>query len=445
MNNSQNQQLTNEELLRQALAAACDTRVLVIEAGARHRAAEEFAALFGDRPAIMVADVNTDAACGRDVVASFQRKGHPMAEPVIFGKDCYAEYAFVERLHAVLRERDAIPVAVGSGTVNDLTKLASHYVQRPYMVVATAASVDGYTAFGASITQHGSKLTFPCPAPAGVLADLEVIDHAPDGMNASGYADMLAKFVAGADWMVAEAAGTETIDPSVWNTVQGRLREWLSGTGTRDLILGLMMSGFAMQASRTSRPASGAEHQFSHLWDMQHHTHNGEAPSHGFKVGIATLAMMALYEDLLKRDSLTLDVDRRVREWPPMAHFEKTIVETMGTGDLGTKALEETRAKYPTPDELRVQLIQLRDAWPALVPRLRRQLPPIEEARAMLRRAGCPTEPEEIGITRQRLRRSYWPAYFLRRRFTSLDLAVRFGWLDSALDNIYGPETADGR
>ena len=52
-----------------------------------------------------------------------------------------------------------------------------------------------------------------------------------------------------------------------------------------------MFGGFAMQSSKSSRPASGAEHQFSHLWDMQHHTHNGVAPSHGFKVGVATLAV----------------------------------------------------------------------------------------------------------------------------------------------------------
>ena len=76
------------------------------------------------------------------------------------------------------------------------------------------------------------------------------------------------------------------------------------------------MSGFAMQAAQSSRPASGAEHQFSHLWDMQHHTHDGVAPSHGFKVGIGTLASLALYEVLLRRDLEHLDVDAAVARWP---------------------------------------------------------------------------------------------------------------------------------
>src|SRR4051812_35721783 len=56
-----------------------------------------------------------------------------------------------------LRTRDAIPVAVVSGTLNDIVKRAAHECDRPYLAVATAASVDGYTSFGASITKDGFK------------------------------------------------------------------------------------------------------------------------------------------------------------------------------------------------------------------------------------------------------------------------------------------------
>src|SRR5207247_6674712 len=152
-----------------------------------------------------------------------------------------------------------------------------------------------YTAYGASITAKGSKQTFDCPAPQAVLADLEVIASATAGMNAAGYADLVAKIPAGADWIVADALGIEAIQPAVWDTVQERLHAWVDSPekiagnepdALRRLVYGLMMSGFAMQAARSSRPASGAEHQFSHLWDMQHRRHNGVAPSPGCKVGI---------------------------------------------------------------------------------------------------------------------------------------------------------------
>src|SRR5436305_814352 len=144
--------------------------------------------------------------------------------------------------------------------------------------------MDGYTAYGASITKDGLKQTFDCPAPRAVLADTEVIGAAPAGLTASGYADLAAKVTAGADWLIAEALGVEPIDAQAWALVQDRLREWLSDAAgvrrgervaVRRLTVGLMMGGFAMQRTRTSRVASGAEHQFSHLWDMQHHNHEG--------------------------------------------------------------------------------------------------------------------------------------------------------------------------
>ena len=123
--------------------------------------------------------------------------------------------------------------------------------------------MDGYTAFGASITYQGSKQTFNCPAPMAVVADLDVICAAPEEMNASGYADLLAKTTAGADWLVADALGVEAIDRTAWAIVQGGLREAVADPAgvrnrnpeaVRQLTEGLMLSGFAMQ-SATVQPA----------------------------------------------------------------------------------------------------------------------------------------------------------------------------------------------
>jgi len=57
----------------------------------------------------------------------------------------------------------------------------------------------------------------------------------------------------------------------------------------------------------------------------------------------------------------------------------------------------------------------------------------------MLHEAGCPSEPEQIGISRDRLRRSYEEAYYIRRRFTVLDFAMRLGVFESALDELFEP------
>ncbi len=438
----------NATLLQRALLAARDTRRLAVAAGARHRAAAEFAATFGEAPAAIVADVHSLDAAGRDVLEAFRSAGAATVEPFVFGPDVHAFFDDVERLETALREHVAIPVAVGSGTINDLTKLASHRVGRPYMVVATAASMDGYTAFGASITFEGSKQTFDCPAPRAVVADLEVIARAPAPMNAWGYADLLAKNVAGADWILADAAGVEPIDPDVWETVQDRLKDWIGDPGgvaagdpavLANLVEGLMMSGFAMQAYKTSRPASGADHQFSHLWDMQGHVHDGVAPSHGFKVAVGTLASVALYEVLLDLDLKDVDVDRAVADWPSVDRVERRILESFGPGPLAEKSIQETRAKHPDPNELREQLIRLRDAWPELRARLTAHLIPFDDVRDRLRAVGGPQGPEDVGVSRERLRLAYDQAYYIRRRFTILDVMRRLGLFDQALARLFGP------
>jgi glycerol-1-phosphate dehydrogenase [NAD(P)+] len=435
--------------LADALGAARETRCLEIGAGVNTSTPRVFRQQFGERPAVIVADLNTYRAAGQAVAEAFRAAGHPMLEPFIFrAPDLYAEHRFVAELERALRSHEAIPVAVGSGTVNDLTKLASHRTHRPYMCVATAASMDGYTAFGASITYQGSKQTFLCPAPTAVMADVDIISAAPGEMNAWGYADLVAKVTAGADWIVADVLGAEPIDRQAWAIVQGRLRELVADpAGVRGrnpaaigrLVKGLMLGGFAMQSAKSSRPASGAEHQFSHLWDMQHHTHNGRAPSHGFKVGIGTLAATALYERLLAKEVGELDVERCCAAWPDEKSWTARARDLLGEGELAEVAARELCAKHTSPAQLSEQLRLLKAVWPKLRQRLGAQLLPLATLRQMLHDAGAPTEPEHIGITRARLRESYWQAFCLRRRFTVLDLAVRTGLLDICLDEIFGP------
>jgi glycerol-1-phosphate dehydrogenase [NAD(P)+] len=382
---------------------------------------------------------------------AFERNGQGL-EPFIYTEpNLYAEYKFVEELLESLKGHDAIPVAVGSGTINDLTKLAAHEVGRPYMCVATAASMDGYTAFGASITQNGSKQTFFCPAPRAVVADLDIISAAPGDMNSWGYTDLVAKVTAGADWMLSDAMGAEPVHAEAWKIIQPGLRELIAGPAgvparrpesISRLVEGLMLAGFAMQAAKNSRAASGAEHQFSHLWDMQHHTHNGLTPSHGFKVGIGTLAVTALYEYLLEQPIENLNVDECCEAWPDEVALTGMIRKRFSEGDLTVVALQESRAKWVTRDELREQLKKLRALWPSLKEQLRKQLLPFTELKSMLSEAGAPVEPEAIGISRERLSESYWMAYFIRRRFTVLDLAVRTNLMEKALEQIFG---ANGR
>jgi glycerol-1-phosphate dehydrogenase [NAD(P)+] len=153
-----------EQRTRAALQEATDTQNVNIGAGALASVRNAFLEGFGDGPAVIVADGNTFEVAGREVQRRLERAGHTLVEPFVFPAEppLYAEYGNIEKLTDALREHEAIPVAVGSRTITDIVKLSSHECERPYMCAATAASMDGYTAFGASIEKGGLKQTLSC-------------------------------------------------------------------------------------------------------------------------------------------------------------------------------------------------------------------------------------------------------------------------------------------
>jgi glycerol-1-phosphate dehydrogenase [NAD(P)+] len=434
----------SERRITEALRGASDTRTVVIGPGALRRVADVFAENF-DGPAVVVADGATWEVAGAAVQDQLPGAHDPYVFPA--RPALYADYENVRALAGALGAHDATPVAVGSGTVNDIVKRAAHELGRPYLCVATAASMDGYTAFGAAITKEGYKQTMTCPAPRAVLADLDVLTRAPSPMTAAGYADLLAKVPAGADWIVADALEVEAIDPAVWSLVQNPLREATArpadlhardASAMQDLVEGLVMAGLAMQAASSSRPASGAEHQFSHLWEMEGLGHDDEPPlSHGFKVGLGSISTSALYERVVARDLSALDVDAAVAAWPSWEEVERGVRAAHTTPGLDDAAVEETRAKYVGADELRTRLGLLRERWPSLRERLGEQLLPAARVRDQLHAAGAPTTPGGIGLDAGALRATYRRARMIRRRYTVLDLGDQAGILDDCVAELF--------
>jgi len=436
--------------VQSALQRTTDTKDLIIGAGVVSRTAEMFQKLFPGKTAIVVADNNTWEVAGKAVQASLDDAG-VKSEPVFMftDPDLYAEWKFVEQLKAHLEPLDVIAIAVGSGVMNDLTKYTSHLLGRKYMCVGTAASMDGYTAYGASITKDGNKQTFSCPAPYGFVMDPEIAAEAPKDLAASGYADLIAKIPAAADWMLADCVGAEAIDKFAWDLVQDGLKESLSAPAavhagdvkmTEALSEGLLMSGFAMQAIHSSRPASGTEHQFSHCWDMENLAYpDGKHVSHGFKVGIGTLASTASLEFLLEKDLANLDVEKCVAAWKSWDEMEAEI-RTVFAGKPGhlARGLEETKGKYVDKEGLRRQLEALKAAWPKLKEEIRAQIIPFDEVLEDLKLVGAPYEPEMIRVDRARMRKTFSYIPYMRSRFTNIDVVYRLGLMPELTERLFG-------
>ncbi|HET7724767.1 MAG TPA: iron-containing alcohol dehydrogenase, partial [Propionibacteriaceae bacterium] len=102
--------------------------------------------VFADtRPVLVVADERTWAAAGQAVHDSLAAAGVEVLEPMVFPGHpvLYAALENCDLITQRLDETGALGVAVGSGTLNDLVKLASGRLGQPYGVVGTAASMDG--------------------------------------------------------------------------------------------------------------------------------------------------------------------------------------------------------------------------------------------------------------------------------------------------------------
>lgn len=435
--------------LDRAVARSGDVREIVVGTGTLAGAGRLWRRTIGAQSALIVADDNTWKAAGPAVAAALESEGIAHRRIVLPG----APRLKPDRtLGADLAGRAAPGeafLALGAGVINDLTKYAAFTAGRPFLCVATAASMDGYSSAGAPLVDRGFKITIACRPAVAVLADLDIIAGAPAGMAGWGYGDMAGKIPAGADWIIADALGVEPVDDTAWPMVQDGVRRWLERPGAvaagergalDELFTGLALVGLAMEAHGSSRPASGADHQIAHLWEMEDLTHAGERVSHGACVAVGCLAALHLYDWLLARDLTTLDADALARAADDTDTRRARIEAAFDHPGIAARAAEETAAKTPDHATLQARLASLSRVWPDLRARLAAQIIPAGRMADMLRAAGAPAAPGDIGLSGARLRRSVAAARFLRRRYTVLDLLDDAGLLQDALDDCFGPD-----
>ena len=411
---------------RVQLPAGLETVCFVLDHGALKAVSEVLQEYFPGRRPWIIADENTWKAAGKSVQSYLNEPCTPYiypAEPVL-----HADYKHVPELALAMPE-NAVPIAVGGGTINDIVKRLAGEKQIPYLCVPTVPSVDGFTSAGASITKDGLKQTLKCPPPYVIVADVDVLLASPAEMKAAGYADLFAKLPAGAEWLIADTLGIEPVRQDVWDLVQPFLRDWLADAGNLDgIFAGLAATGYAMQLYLDSRPASGMEHLCSHVWEME-----GCEASHGFKVGIGTLASTFLLEEFAR---LTVDELRNLMT-PPKSRSEREaeVDELLKAGVYGN-AKEIAMAKFSDAATLQERRKEICDALPALQKKIREQIFSFDETVKMLKAANCPITPAEIGLSQEQFIHGVKTAQLIRKRYTLLDVMEECGIMDAMLKKL---------
>ncbi|RYH06216.1 sn-glycerol-1-phosphate dehydrogenase [Tropicimonas sp. IMCC6043] len=432
-------------LITPAVARSSVTKEVLIGHGTLSAAGDVAAKFAQSRKALVMADEAGFGAAGPATMAAFEGAGFTVRTAI---KPCdplpKASVEEAEPFRAALAaDPDLFPVSVGSGVINDLVKFAAFETERPYLTVATAASMDGYTSAGAPLARDGFKITVPTRAPIAMIADLDVLAAAPAEMNGWGYADLAGKSPTGGDWILADLVGAEPLDDLTFPLVQDNLKGWLAGSegiasGDADslarLFVGLTAVGFAMEFHASSRPASGAEHQFAHLWEMEGLYHQGRKVSHGAAVAVGCLTTLGLYDWLIAQDLTQLDVDAVIAAAPSLEERLVALDAAIADARIAERARVELEAKHAPPDLHAERIAAVKQGWNEARAQLQARLYRREEMAAMLRAAGAPASAAEIGVSDAHLRRSANAAPFIRRRYTIFDFLHETGMWEAALE-----------
>lgn len=254
----------------------------------------------------LVADNYTYEAAGRQVEQLLDQAGLAYHKRVFQTETPLVpnEYALGSVLAAMTSQDDML-LAVGSGTLNDVTKYVSARTGIPYVIAATAPSMDGYASTVAPTILDGFKTTLPAVYPAAIVADVDILKDAPMPMLTAGFGDIIGKFTSLADWRLSHQLNGEYYCPEVAGVIEAAVETCAANAqalaqrepqAIQAVTEALILSGLAMGMVGASRPASGAEHQMAHYWEMDALRRGEEHPLHGNAVGVGTVLAASLYE-----------------------------------------------------------------------------------------------------------------------------------------------------
>ncbi|MBN2342171.1 MAG: iron-containing alcohol dehydrogenase [Deltaproteobacteria bacterium] len=423
---------------------AVDTRKVVVSDGAIRYVAQ-VAESFLPKPTVgVLADRKTHEIAGAAVSDRLTASGYSVVLYVVPDGAGERPHATAEAVADVERAMHAVQgmVAVGSGTVNDLAKLASFHLGVPYVVVPTAPSMNGYTSAIAAIMKDGLKQTVDCRQPIAVVADLDILCRAPRHLIQAGLGDLESKPVSTADFLLSSILrGTYYCEApgAVVAKAEASAAACAEGLGKGDktaigvLTEALLLSGCSMKLAGSSSPASGGEHLISHYWDMTAEAEGRVEGFHGAQVGVATIVSATLYEYLKALSPDAINIERLLATRRNAAEEREMVVSRHG--GVGESAAAEYMQKRLENEayqaELEYVVAHWNDIWESLY-----MLKPAREIRSVLLRAGAAVRVGDVNLTPAHLMNSFIRAREIRGRFTVLDFAADIGVLEAAAHDV---------
>lgn len=372
----------------------------------------------------VVSDERTRAVLGERVLRAIQPLGR--VKEFVWDRPRITPDG-MEELAAGTRDAEAL-VAVGSGTISDSVKYGTFLSRREYSVFPTSP-MNAYTTPTASVSVDGFKQSITCHSAKGVFFDLGVLSKCPRRLVAAAFADVVCRTTSQVDWLASHLLFDTPYDETAYTLLaydEGPMIAHADQVVTGDFEALAMLTrlaalmGLATSFTRTTHVGSMAEHMVSHYIDMfagEGHPHT----SHGEQVGVATLTMSKLQNQILNADR------------PPVFHPteipENHLRERFGPA--ADEMIAQTRRKALDRGKADALNRRLEREWPRIAERLRTVMLPDATLHDAMRQAGCQLTGVELGLDAEFYRDAVRYSRFIRDRFSFLDVAGDSGQLEA--------------
>ena len=397
----------------------------------------EYVAKYNAKKPFILADCNTYKAAGKTVADILQNSG------IAFGKYVYPmgdlepdERAVGSAFMHFDNSCDLI-IGIGSGVINDIGKILSNVSGRKYIIIGTAPSMDGYASATSSMSMDGLKVSLNSRCADVIIGDIDILKQAPKHMLKAGLGDMLAKYISIAEWRIGNLITGEYYCERVAQLIRTALEKCVKNAegllkrenaAVQAVFEGLVIGGVAMAYAGVSRPASGVEHYFSHVWDMRSLEFGTHVDLHGIQCAMATMKVVALYETVKtivpdKNKAYAAVEAFHYTDWSnQLRRFLGNSGETMITQEQREQKYD--KAVHPA----RYQKIA--DNWDAILKIIDEELPSAKELSKIMDIIGISQDLNTIGVDSECARLTFKSTKDIRDKYVLSRLAWDLGILD---------------
>lgn len=371
---------------------AAFTEVVEIGHGVTERTGEILANANFPKDVLLVADEIT-LGVSDGILESLKDAGFHVKK-LVYENMKYARIEQVNEVKALLTDVDGL-ISVGTGSLNDICRVAAFDCKKKFCIFATAPSMDGFASDTAPILENNFKASFKAEQPHVILADTRILAASPAELKSSGFGDMMAKYIGIVDWKISNILTGEYYCDKIADLTLLATNKCFdmadqitaeSEEAAGAVMEALVLSGLAMKLAGCSRPASGAEHVVSHYLECYKVVRGIWPEYHGKKVGVATVLITKAYrkiaETFTEVDPVKdpFDLDEVLKHYDPQ--LKDDIVK------LNTPTITTT-----------IDPAVLKEKWGEIREVIFKYLPEVDVLLEKMHAAGAATTMEEVHVS----------------------------------------------